>query len=530
MNWLAEWLYGADEGHVLQWLGEDEDLTVTPGSGPVGVATFVLELENGYTVTYRWPTDVIKTRSGKEQRISRNDRAKESYEGSILLPVDQAVSLRNTLARTAHLGSEFLLGLPHEALSMRLASVGTTVYVHTTTLSDWPNAGQRVIVARRDPDTGVTTSVEAVVQSSTANTIILDVEPGTTGGIGGVIMPAQAILLDPEQAFPRYPTELERWEIRAMAASFGFAAELPSLALGPLTISAGLDSAIVSMRSTMAQVDFALDGDPLHAADGEFFEVIFGGVPLVLFRYRPGVTTIQKLVDAMATSTYLDLTGVTSPASTLQVADEMGESVLSVGASGPVGTGVTVATYDSRPLWDAYLENDGTITDSIHAMTEILDYGGIPDSVGSADAADWGRSVSVSGLHGEDFQWLKLFLATVKGRQKAFWLPTWRNDLEFVSKAAGTVTVSGDVAAWYPALRQHVQIVEVSGTITRAEIAASVDNGDGTYTLTIGATLATAIVESVSWIELARFSSDQFSVTFDAEGWHMETTATVVQR
>lgn len=519
MNFIG----GADAGAMLTWLGFDEgEGGLFPGFGPPGAATFALDLEDGYSVTWRWPSSVIKTRSGKEQRASRNDRAKESYEGRAYLFGQRAVDTRAVLARSAAQGSAFLLGLPHEALSMRLPSSGTTVYVHSTANSDWMNPGQRAVCVWRDPDDPETIETcDVTIQSTTADTIITDVAPGLAGQIGAEIMPAMSVYLEPEQAFPRWRTRAEAWQFQARAAIFDFAIALPSIALGANTVSAGLAAAVVTAKSFgQSTTVFALDNDVGYLAAGELREGTIGGEPLVIFGYRAGVTTIGDMVTALQSSTYVVLSGATDLAATLQAADDGGGGTLSGGSTqGPVGTGAALTTYASHPVWTLELDSDGEITDSIHALTEVIDHGGVPYAVGSADQADWGRTVIASGELGADFQWLKLFMATVKGPAKAFWLSTHRDDLPFVSKAAGTVTVEGDVGAWFPLQRRHIEIREASGTVTRAEIAVATNNGDGTYTLTIGTTLATSDVEMVSWLELVRFTRDEFVVEIDAEGW-----------
>jgi hypothetical protein len=521
VNWLAGWLGGSESGWTRFWLGIDEDLDVVPGIGPEGAGAFVLDLEEGFTVNMRWPTDIIKSRSGKEQRVSRNDQAKESYDGSAVITVAQAVEIRTSLAAGMARGDVFLLGLPHEALPIVAAESGATVFVPSTALCDWLNQGQRVRC--QHPVGG---SVDGVVQSSTATSITLDVAVGAAGAMGGEIMPLVATYLEPEQSFPRYATEIERFDIRARAAAFGFAPELPYLEIGPLTASAGLDAARVTARTPISEpIAFALVPGSWGAAGG-FLE----SESLVFFGFESGVTTIGALVTALAGSTLVDLSGATDLAATLQAGDMVGEYIEVTGDSGPVGTGATLETYDSRPVWDYPIGIQTTNTDSIHAMTEIIDNDGVPYAVGFADVPDWGRAVVMRSEHREDWQWIKLFLATVKGRQKAFWLPTYRDDLPFVSKAANTITVEGDVAAWYPSQRQHVQVEEDSGTITRAEITEAVNNGDGTYTLTIGTTLATSSVRRVSWLERCRFESDEFTFAFNAQGFSFGAIARVVQQ
>lgn len=529
MNWLSSWLGGSEEGWTLSWLGEDEDTTTIPGSGPEGVAIAALSLENGYTVTHRWVTDVIKTRSGKEQRISRNDRPRESYGGAAILLGRAITDLRDRLARIAAGGEPILLGLQHEEMFLRADAVGTTVYVYAEALAlaDCTNAGQRVQVIREDED-GTLESVEGVIQSATADSITLDVEPGELGAYGGRIMPMVPILLEPQQDFERIAeVEAEIWKLSGRSIVTDFAMTLPFLDLGPLTDSAGLAAAVVTARSgglapALSFVNAFDNGAGYinETSDGQVF-----------VHFESGVTTIQNLIDVLATSTFVVMSGATDPSATMLAGDAFADQTLSGGAlQGPVGSGVSLVEHDGSPVWDFPIIANGTVTDSIHALTEILDYGGAPYALGLADVADWGRGVAVQSEHREDWQWLKLFMATVKGRQKAFWLPTYRDDLPFVSKAANVITVEGDVAAWYPAQRQHVQVEETSDIITRAEITAAVDNGDGTWTLTIGTTLATSSVRRVSWLERCRFESDEFTFSFNAQGFSFGAIARVVQQ
>lgn len=518
MNWHAE----GDAGWSIDWHGESE--TGIPGAS-VGVGTFALALENGYTVTLRYPTDIIKSKSGREQRISRNDAAKESYAGSVVLFGADAVDVRNTLARYAALGSAFLLALPHEQLSIRANAAGATVYVHDTTERDWMNPGQRVVCMRTDPDDDLHfDTAEGVIQSTTANSITLNTAPGDAALIGGVIMPVRAIYLEPNQSLPRYPTRAERWDIQARAAGFDFAMALASLDLGPLTALAALDAATVTARVAGSTPTFRLVGD---AAD--FGLSLVETSDSVVIHFYPGFTTAEHVYAALQISTLIAPTG-TWGVGTLDSGDAFAATALAGGdASGPVGTGATVTTYADHPVWDELLDNDSTITDSIHAMTEILDYGGVPQSIGSADMADWGREVVVSGSLGYDFQWLKLFLSTVKGQQKAWWLSTWRDDLTIVSVAGEYITVTGDVAAWYPAQREHIHVREADGSDVYCLINAAIDNGDGTWELQTDAAPFTDPV-GVSWLELCRFATDTFTVTFDDEGWQMPTEARVVQQ
>jgi hypothetical protein len=509
-GWFGDWHH--------DWFGLEASGDV-PGSGPDGVGTFVLELQNGYTVTLRYVTDIIKTRSGKEQRISRNDSPRESYQGKVLLLGDTGAEIRTQLAEHAAKGLPFLLALPHEELTFREDSVGTSVYVSTTGKSDWRNAGQRVVCKRA----GV--GVDAVIQSRTADSFTLDVEPGDLGKYGGSILPTMPVLLEPEQAFPRYRVGAEQWDLRARAASFDFAGTRATISLD--AFAPGLAGNVVAARAITLEPRYLRMEPGLGYPNAG--QISAETSSQTTFQYKNGVTTIGDLATALESSALFVMTTVDDPATVITTATPATLEATGADTRGPIGTGATVEEYADRPLWDRRLKNEGTIVDSIQAMTEIIDHDGVPYALGWADMADWGRAVHYQGNGLDSWQWLKLFLATVKGRQKSFWLSTWRADLPFVSKAAGTITVRANVRAWWPLQRQHVQIVETNETVTRAEVTAALDNGDGTWTLTIGTTLATSSVRMVSWLELCRFTWDEFPITFNANGHSLKTVATVVQ-
>jgi hypothetical protein len=509
-----------------------QDPNFFPPYGPPGVATLIPKLESGFKVTYSWNTDIHKFRSGKERRASRNDAPKQRYSGTALLLGTTARQMRAKLAKFAAIGSQFLLGLPHEELSLRADSSGASVFVSSTAqgLTDWCKIGQRVVVVAPDDSS----SIDATIQDPSApGTLVLDVSPGVIGKQGGRIMPAFPIFLDPEQAFDRYPVNAEAWTLSAIASIFDFALTHASLALSTVTTSGGLNGIVLYARAaglTNIQVEFSSSaGNP---AAGSIVEV----GPITTINYKPGVTTLTNLAALFLISTNLKMTGTFVGANTISALDAFISPVLGGSASGDVGTGAALTTYLSSPVWDRGLEAAGGVVDSIHAMTEIIDFGGIPYSIGLADEPDWGRAVRFESDRQSEWQWWKLFLSTVKGCQKSWWLSTWRNDLTFVSKAAGTITINGpndtaDFNAWYPAQRQHVQIVQTDGTITRAQITSAVDNGNGTITLTIGTTISGVAVSMISWLELCRFESDDFEVTWsDGYNFAIETTARVVQQ
>lgn len=496
------------------------------GTTPGGLSTFILDAENGtYKVRLEWFTDVRPAAVGEEQRAARNNRAKESYSGKAWLLDDMPVRVRATMAKYAARGQAFLLALPHEELLITADSTGTVspVDADELALTDWATEGQRVVGYREDED-GNLAWIDAVIQSVGVSSLELDVDLGEVGLEGGRIAPARPIYFEPEQDFGRFESPEEQWDIKARAIDFDYAKALASLDLGPITFTAGLENASLTERTPGQSPSVRFVAASIAAVNVS--EV--NNLVTVTFRGAPFPHTVEQMFEKLSTATLVAPTG-TWGTGNLDAADAFAATQLTGGElQSAVGRGATLDAFLDKPVWDLPIRIAGQATDSLKAMTRIIDFNGVPYAIGMADASHWGRAVGMRSEDRYDWQWLKLFITTVRGRQRTWWYPSWRDDLPFVSKAVGTITVEGDVDAWYPEQRRHVQVVEASGTVTRAEISAAEDNGDGTWTLTIGTTLASSNVQMVSWLELCRFERDQFDVVWGQHGFALSTMARAI--
>lgn len=523
-------------GSLTYWDGHFPEgvSTLVPGVNPDGAATFVLVLQEGVTVKYAWMTGLFKSFNGKERRSSIVDDPAQRFDGEAILINDETRAARSRLARYAAIGTPFLLGLPYEELTFRADAATTTVYVQSTAQADWCAPGARVVL--RHAKYG---GAEAVVQSYTSNSITLDVAPGNVGRVGGSIMPAMAIYLDPQQRFDRYATDeaIERWHVagRNVNAGFSSSATSASLALGGASTGVTLTYPTAGAVGNAWSVQFVSD-----AVSNPY--VTIAGSTLV-YHFRPNIDTVASMAIAIEGTSLMLVTGP-RPLTVMTGADVFGPTALSGGADAsalPVGIGAVVATFASRPVWDRRVDVMSLAPDSLQSMTEAQDLGGLPFIAGQASVPDWGRSLVLVRELGGEWQWIKKFLDTVKGRFKSFWLASWRPDLVYVSKAAGSVTVTsgenaGDVFAWWPQHRTYLQIWQADGTLTYVRITAAVDNGNGTVTLTIvdaadaAVTLSGSAVSMVSWLELVRLESDEVTVTFSDFNFAVSLTARVVQR
>lgn len=423
-----------------------------PGDGPGGVAILAIGLGLGATVTYSWATDVFKARSGKERRACLLDSPKETYKGTAHLVGDDVRTMRGVLARYAASGSPFLLAQSHEALSVARAGTTEAVYVGAGALAycDWANPGQRVVVTAQQV-TGRPLAIAAVVQSATSDTIYLDVPLGALGVVGATIAPTVSVYLEPQQSFGRHiPAEpVEEWQISARSLQFGrksvaLAAILP---LNTPTSGTVLDGLVVVARTPgtagnliTVQFQAATLGVGVNC-------VLTESIPTstMLVKFRTGVCTVQQIVNLFATSVLASIEGTYTATDVLSSgSEEFVPLPLTGGADAtviPPGKGATLTAYDGRPVWDRGLVVQDTASDGLQSLTELIDLGGIPLSASDTQISDWARQVHAVGSGRADRQWLKLMLATVAGRWKSFWLPSWRKDLIPTAVASGTAGV-----------------------------------------------------------------------------------------
>ena len=105
-------------------------LTLVPGTGPAGAATFVIDLDGTMTLDLQWQTDVFKSYDGQEKRTAVIDRPGRSITSSALLIGSSSVrTLRSQLSRHAALGQAFLLGLQFESIALSADAVGSSVFI-----------------------------------------------------------------------------------------------------------------------------------------------------------------------------------------------------------------------------------------------------------------------------------------------------------------------------------------------------------------------------------------------------------------
>lgn len=508
---------------------------------PAGAGTFQLELEEGARVSYVWQTGIAKAYSGVEKRSNIVDDPAIRYEGTALLSDAATRAARSRLARYAAAGQSFLLGLPYEGIPIVKPTTTNVLSIglETANYCDWCNPGQRVLVTGSSAGTLV-----ATIQGVTITTIILDVTVGAYGTAGAIVMPAAAVFLDAQQGFQRYATKAERWSLRGRNATIDTfsAATYAKLELAAYTGTPALQAgAIVSRFPGTVGNGVTFELRPDGGSPGSLEENI--GARTIVIHYSPGATPIGRISSLLAGSVYVQARGLAGITTKIESYDAFGPVALSGGQADTeieVGRSVTLTQFAGRPVWDRGIDVDDTVGDSMQAMNDPMDLGGLPFTVQTAQYADWGRTLSLQRGIRRDWQWAKKFLWTVKGRWKSFWVPSMRPDLVPMAVGAGTLTVAsgelnGDFFAWYPAQRSYLQTVSATGTATYVRIVGAVDNLNGSITLQLvndaeAAVTLSGVPARVSWLERCRLESDQVDVTFDAFSFSLQMQARAVQQ
>lgn len=260
--------------HTYQFFATSPGIKVTifAGFGPDGAATFILSLQPGTKLTFGWSTDIFRSYSGLEQRVSPFGQPRRRFDGMAFLVESSSRDARGALMRSAASGATFLLAVPMEEISLSADSSAQTVFVTTTALSDWAIAKQRVVVVAPNGS-----SVVGVIQIVTSTTIKLDVTPGAVGKKGGRIMPLVPVLLDAAQAFSRYPVTVDVWSIKALANAFGWVGT-DAMGIGALVTTFNAGEPIPA--STITDFDLLI-WDRTNAIDGQASESMMSGAEVL---------------------------------------------------------------------------------------------------------------------------------------------------------------------------------------------------------------------------------------------------------
>ncbi len=186
-------------------------------------------------------------------------------------------------------------------------------------------------------------------------------------------------------------------------------------------------------------------------------------------------------------------------------------------------------TYNSRPLLDDVNCTDGPISETFERRIVVIDNG--TGKVQPFSSWDRGKRITQKGFVARsrpEIQELKAFLRYFRGKQRAFYLPTFNEDLT-VAAAIGIGTATLDVShvgmVRFALQRDPKRIFKVTftdGTSLVREILSAIVVDRFTERLTLNTTWpanrTAAEVQRVQFYELARFDSDIATLEYERVG------------
>jgi len=202
-----------------------------------------------------------------------------------------------------------------------------------------------------------------------------------------------------------------------------------------------------------------------------------------------------------------------------------------------LGTGGTVTEFDIYPVLDLPPLNTEQVVEAVEAGVQVIDYGGVIEAAWGRSVADMVRGVRLMLATRAERQWAKAFLDACRGRQCAFWLPTWRRDLVTLSYPdAGddTVTVeSTDILDAGSSAHVACQFAWANGDISYHTVVTATDNLDGTHGVEFSPVFPYEIdgehAVVISWLELCRLATDEVTWSHGSTRSILNLSAQVVQ-
>lgn len=262
---------------------------------------------------------------------------------------------------------------------------------------------------------------------------------------------------------------------------------------------------------------------------------------------------VLTLADSVPAGSFPAFTTTISPIATLVPDDrrslaryQESHGVLSI--SGVIsntwaayGTGASLVTHDGFPVLDEppVAESD-LFEEQLDAEPDRVE--SLPGAIAQTwnrDRADIGRLHKFNAEGEAERQWWRLFLNTVKGQQKAFLLPTWRQDLTFIAAVTTTLQIEAPPAVgaidyvndYFPSLaHRRLMVARTDGSVSYYTVTAAVDNLDGTANLTLSVAFDATGLDFISLLETCRLAEDEISFERGSTAMDLDLPVFVIQQ
>lgn len=162
----------------------------------------------------------------------------------------------------------------------------------------------------------------------------------------------------------------------------------------------------------------------------------------------------------------------------------------------------------------------GSVDESIIWPQEVFDNGtGVIGTDTQRSQTFLSSMVSWKTMCGSPTLWsIRTWLHSIRGRAIAFWMPSYQPDMTVtttIGSADTSITITDiNFATYYDTA--EIMILLKDGTRYYRSVTASVDNGNGTESLTIaalGTTVTAAEIDMVSIMKLSRLDSDRIEIS-----------------
>lgn len=176
--------------------------------------------------------------------------------------------------------------------------------------------------------------------------------------------------------------------------------------------------------------------------------------------------------------------------------------------------------YRGKPVMTDRSAVVGDVSEKIARTIDMFDNGSGPIQIDIV--SNWARfmqTISFIKNNKADVWKLRKWIHARRGKQRAFWLPSWNRDLVILQDVASTASSIAVSPIGYPLYYtvKDIMIQLLNGTRIFARVTSGITDNDGNETLSlseqIGTTFTTTDVDFVCFMSHVRFDTDR--VTFN---------------
>lgn len=182
-----------------------------------------------------------------------------------------------------------------------------------------------------------------------------------------------------------------------------------------------------------------------------------------------------------------------------------------IGGSGAAGS--TLPQYEGRDVLTSSPEVRGPVASRVEQAVTYVDaeIGGIAVE-SQREIISRAEVVTLTDRSGADATARREWFRSLRGRQGAFWMPTWGNELLLREAVSGADALIAPVTALAAYLGRHVAIDAPSGLHFREVVGAAQDGDDHRLTLSASVSGGVPAGARIHWMPLVRLDTDRVEI------------------